>query len=243
MKKIFAIFFLIFASAYCEANVNLSLTLTGSNCLESVPPPSSSCRATFVGDGLQGYNWEVIGDARIEGTGNSVSIVFNGIQEVPSEATSVEAKVTCIATYTDSLGLEKTIRSNQISVQWIVPRIDLDIEGEVEVLRNSSSTYHAKVKPESNIAGEYTWTWTENGIEHTGSGEYYSIDFSNTTADQITLNCQVNIGGTHKSARPITIAILNQNYLIKVVRKDYSGSYEKKQEKQHTMDQTLQMTV
>ena len=192
----------------------------------SVPPPSSSCRATFVGDGLKRYDWEVIGDARIEGTGNSVLIVFNGMQEAPSEATSVEAKVTCIATYTDSLGLDKTIRSNQISVQWNVPKVGLDIEGEVEVLRNSSQVYHAKVTPEGETSGKYTWRWTENGLEHVVSGENYTIDFSQTTVAQIILNCEVNIGGMHKSADPITISILDQNYLIKVVRKDYSGSFD-----------------
>ena len=194
----------------------------------SVPPPSSSCRATFVGDGLKRYDWEVIGDARIEGTGNSVLIVFNGMQEAPSEATSVEAKVTCIATYTDSLGLDKTIRSNQISVQWNVPKVGLDIEGEVEVLRNSSQVYHAKVTPEGETSGEYTWRWTENGLEHVVSGENYTIDFSQTTVAQIILNCEVNIGGMHKSADPITISILDQNYLIKVVRKDYSGTFDTK---------------
>ncbi len=221
-KRLLFFFLLSFS---CLANKNVSLTLSGNVSIPEFIPPSAICEATFIGDGLIGYSWIVNGDARETPNGNRVTINFNG-NEKPSTGSPVEVTVICRARYSEEPGLESVILSNPVTVKWVAPDISIDIEGEDEVLRDSTHIYSPEHHGELNSTGAtYTWTWEDNGLVHTFAGDTCPLNFLGTSSSSITLNCKANVSGVEVTANPKSINVLDQNYLINVKRKDYSGIY------------------
>lgn len=201
------------------------MTLSGNVSMEDFIPPSAVCEATFIGDGLIGYSWIVTGDATKTPNGNRVTIDFNG-NEKPSTGYPVEVTVRCSARYTEEPGVEKTIFSNLVTVKWEAPQITIDIIGDEEVLRDSTHIYYPEHHGNLNsIGATYIWTWEDNGLTHTSTGDTYPLNFSNTSTDAIILNCKANVSGVEVNANPKIINVLDQSYLLTVKRKDYSGTY------------------